>query len=70
MTHYNLIQTLTTNKPARYSINGVRVSRDKYENVIQQAHMYGRVECLATKAWSIDNGGTKRKNYTTAIIGE
>lgn len=64
--HYNLVQTLTTGKQARFSIDGKRVSREKWEHTRQMASMYGRIECLITRAWPIDNGGTKRKNYLIA----
>lgn len=64
--YFSLIVTYTTGKPARYSSNGKRISKDQYEHIIQQSSMYGSVSCLSTKAWPIDNGGTKRKNYTVA----
>lgn len=64
--HYSLVQTLTTGKPARFSANGVRISRERYEDIEHMARMHGRIECLQTRAWPIEGGGTKRKNYSVA----
>lgn len=66
MPSYQLIQTLTSGKPARFSANGKRISRDEYERIIITAGMFGRHECFNTRAWPLDNGGTKRKNYSYA----
>lgn len=64
--HYSLVQTLTTGKPARFSANGKRISRAEYERITTRARMHGRMECFDTKAWSLPDGGIKRKNYSTA----
>jgi hypothetical protein len=69
MPHYSLIQTLTTGKPARFSANGVRISREKYEWIGQMARMYGQYDSLSTRAWPMPCGGTKRKNYCFARWG-
>lgn len=66
MAHYDLIETRTTGKPARFSANGKRISRDRYEMILTMAGMYGQHDCFLTKAWPLDNGGTKRKNYSCA----
>lgn len=66
MQSYKLIQTLTTGKPARYSVDGKRVSKETYEYISTRTHTYGRMECISTMAWPIDNGGIKRKNYSIA----
>lgn len=66
MKHFDLIETRTTGKPARFSANGKRISREKYEHIVQQARMFGSLSCLQTKAWPIEKGGTKRKNYSVA----
>lgn len=64
--HYSLIQTLTSGKPARYSANGKRISRERYEFIIQMASMNGHYDCFSTRAWPLPDGKTKRKNYSTA----
>lgn len=66
MPHYNLIETRTTGKPARFSANGKRISREQWEHIHTMAQMHGRLECFSTRAWPIEGGGTKRKNYSTA----
>lgn len=63
---YSLIETLTTGKPARFSANGKRISREEWNRIQTMARMYGRLECFSTRAWPLDNGGTKRKNYSHA----
>ena len=43
---------------SRFYIDGVRVSRTKYEHTEQMGYMYGRVDCFHTKAWPV---GTKTR---------
>ena len=64
--HFSLISTCTTGKPGRYSANGIRISKERYEHIVQQASMYGSLDCFSTRAWPTYEGGTKRKNYSTA----
>lgn len=66
MPSYSLIETRHSNKPARYSANGKRVSKAAYELIVQQALMYGKLDCFLTRAWPEGKGGTKRKNYSHA----
>jgi len=70
MKYIQLIETRRTGKPARFSADGRRISRDRYNHITRMASIYGRLECFLTKAWPIENGGTKRKNYTTAVLPE
>lgn len=65
MHHLDLCQVLTTGKPARFSCNGKRISRDTWDAIHTHAI---RIECFSTKAKPMDNGGTKRWNYSTAIM--
>lgn len=66
MPYYSLIQTLTSGKPARFSANGKRISREQYNHIETMARMYGTWDCFSTKAWSLPEGKTKRKNYSLA----
>lgn len=63
---YTLIQTLTSGKPARFSANGKRISREYHEYIVQMASMYGNYDCFSTRAWPLPDGKTKRKNYSCA----
>jgi hypothetical protein len=52
---------------ARFYIDGVRVSRERYENVEQQGYMFGTVDTFHTKGAPIGTK-TRRTNYKTVRI--
>lgn len=60
----NLCEVRTTGKPARFHINGKRVSRAEWERVTDQAHSEGTLCCFSTRAKPITGGGVKRWNYS------
>jgi hypothetical protein len=70
MATYNLIETRRTGKPARFSANGKRISRKRWNEITEAAHSFGDIHHFLTRAWHIENGGTLRKNYSTATIQE
>ena len=66
MACYSLSETRTTGKAARFYADGKRISREKFEMIKQMAFMYGTLDTFLTRAWPVENGGTKRTNYMTA----
>lgn len=63
---YNLTAIKGGGKSARFYIDGVRVSREKFEHVETMARMNGHLECFHTKAIPLPGGKTRRWNYSTA----
>lgn len=59
-----LTQHTYSNKPPRYYIDGVRVSRDAYELHVQMARMYGTYDCFRTVCKPYGNGMFHRINYS------
>ena len=64
MPSFELTQIITPDKPTRYSANGKRVSKDRYEEIERLARMFGRHECFTTRAKQLDGGTFKRWNYS------
>lgn len=62
---HSIVETRRTGKPARWSMDGVRISR-AYMGYLDSIAM--RVDCFHTQAWPIGAGGTLRKNYKTLYI--
>jgi hypothetical protein len=61
-----LIQHLYHDAPARYYINSVRVSKQRYEYQYIRAGAEGKkVSCFLTKCKHIGEGNYHRINYTT-----
>ena len=65
MAHHNLIEHKGADMPARFYIDGKRVSREKFEHVEQIARAYGRSECFYTKCRELEGGRLRRINYKT-----
>lgn len=60
-----LVEHRYSDKPARFYIDGVRVSRDKWEHVHVLANIQGkRLECFKTRAFPYGEGNTHRINYS------
>lgn len=58
-----LTQWLYPDQPARFYIDGKRVSRDRFEQVRNTAT---RLECFHTRAFPQPGGTFKRVNYSVA----
>ena len=50
----------------RFTIDGRRVSRERYEHVERMARMYGRHDCFSTRAIQKPGGKIRRWNYSLA----
>ncbi len=61
MTHYNLIETSTIDKPMRYSANGKRISYERSTHITTLARMYGQHDSFITKQIGVD----KYKHYSS-----
>ncbi|MBI2240310.1 MAG: hypothetical protein HYU59_05840 [Magnetospirillum gryphiswaldense] len=68
MTAYSLTEVRYPDKPARYFVDGKRVSKDAYEALTTRARMFGRLECFSTRAVPLPDGTFKRFNYSTATV--
>lgn len=65
MSEFNLTQTLGADKSTRYSANGKRVSKARYDEIVERALRDGKLDCFHTKARQI--GTTfRRTNYSSA----
>lgn len=67
MKYYSMVEHKGAGMAARFYIDGVRVSRAKYEHIDQMAHMYGHVDTFHTIGRPIGTL-TRRTNYKTARI--
>jgi hypothetical protein len=69
MRQVELSQVTTEGKPARYHVNGRRVSQAAYARIIGRAL---RIDCFSTRAKELpgDRGRFKRWNYSTATLAE
>lgn len=63
---YNLSETIGAGMEARYFVNGIRVSREKFNELRDRAHDSGTLNCFSTRAWPIAGGKTRRTNYSVA----
>lgn len=60
-----LTEVRTSDKPTRYFINGIRVSRDDYEYQITLARIQNRAhQCFSTRCKEVSSGIFKRWNYS------
>ncbi len=66
MPEYQLCQVAGADMPTRYSANGKRISRDKYERITAAAFRDGKLECFHTKAKQLPGGRIRRWNYISA----
>ena len=62
--HHELTEMKGADMLAHFYIDGVRVSREKYEHIEQMGFMYGRVSTYHTKARPVGTK-TRRTNYKT-----
>jgi hypothetical protein len=63
--HYSLTTVTGADKEARFYANGVRISRERYDEICRRALMSGKLDCFSTKAKQI--GTTFRRwNYSQA----
>lgn len=62
--YYQLTEVTGADMPARYSINGRRVSKDRFRDVRDNAD---RLECVTTRGKQVGGGRIRRWNYTTAV---
>ena len=68
MPYYSLCQTVGADMPSRFSVNSVRVSRERYERIRDAAIHEGRLECLRTVGKQFPGGRIRRKNYASAFV--
>lgn len=62
---YQLKQVMTTGCEARYSANGKRVSKARYEEIFQRGNMGGEVDCFQSTCKQLGNGRLRRTNYVS-----
>lgn len=63
--HYSMTDHKGADMPARFYIDGVRVSREKFEDIKDRGHREGRVNCFHTSGREIAGGKTRRTNHCT-----
>lgn len=62
MRHHDMIQHIGADIPARYTVDGHRVSAREYNDIMDTAHALGTVECLWTKGKQLSGGRIRRTN--------
>ena len=67
-THYTLAEHKGGGQEARFYIDGERVSRERYEDISNQAYCSGRLSCFHTVGKERPDGKTRRVNYSEATI--
>ena len=60
----NLSEVLSPSAPARFHIDGKRVSRAHWEAVKERAYADGTLCCFSTRAKQMPGGTFKRWNYS------
>lgn len=65
---YRLTEHNGADIPPRYYINGIRVSRERFDDVRARAYQSGRLDSFATKCKSMPNGRFRRTNYSVATF--
>ena len=68
MPSYQLTDHKGADMPARFYIDGVRVSRERYEHIEQQGYTFGRVDTFHTVGKPQPRGRTRRTNYKRVFI--
>ena len=66
--YYSLAEHKGGGQEARFYIDGVRVSREKFEDISNQAYCSGRLQCFHTIGKERPNGRTRRVNLSQAVI--
>lgn len=62
---YQLAQTLGADMETRFSVEGRRVSRERFETIRDSAD---RLECLQTVGRQLSGGRFRRTNYSIAVF--
>lgn len=68
MRYHEITEHTGANMPARFYIDGKRVSREAVEDLKTRARMYGRLECFHTSGTEKPGGRTRRTNRSTAAV--
>lgn len=66
MPHYSLVETCTPLKPSRYSANGKRISKERFDHIKLMADMYGKQDSFLVRKQELKSGGIKWKYYNCA----
>ena len=57
------------NMAARFFVNGLRVSRARFEAIREAAHgPGGRMDCFHTSGRALEGGRTRRRNDSSATV--
>jgi hypothetical protein len=64
--HHNLTQISGADMPTRYTVDGVRVSEARFNNITRRALCYGSLDCFSTKSKQMAGGKIRRWNYSCA----
>lgn len=70
MRHHDMIQSIGADMPARYTVDGRRVSKETYNALMDTAHSLGTVECLWTKGRQVTGGRIRRTNGCAIRVPE
>lgn len=70
MRHFQIAEHTGGDMPARFYIDGKRVSRAAMQDLKDKAYSHGRLECFQTVGKERPGGRTRRVNYSTAAIPE
>ena len=64
--YFDLVEHYGADMPARYYVNGRRVSRREFQSIKDRAHTQGRIDCFSTKGRQLPGGKIRRTNYCVA----
>jgi hypothetical protein len=67
--HYQLTDHKGGGQEARFLVDGVRVSRERYEAIKNAAYTSGKLDCFHTSGKPLPGGKTRRTNHSSATTG-
>ena len=65
---YRMTEHNGADTPARYYVNGIRVSAERFRDLKERAYSSGRLDSFATKGRQLRGGRIRRTNYCVATF--